>query len=155
MTNHKEHRQFSEPIKIRCKAREKRVLVSHDWFDLKTDGIKDGANYVSQTLNVVMQKFITFDSQLRIAPPTRFCLVSVPFTPSRFSTLKMPQVGRGLFCIRLLILHFKFQFSKSIKFSMFHIFLNLTYSLRKISLSQNVQKSPKYLHKTAKRWLWL
>ena len=24
----------------------------------------------------------------------------------------------------------------------------------KISLSQNVQKSPKNLHKTAKRWLW-
>ena len=44
---------------------------------------------------------------------------------------KEPQVGRGLFGIRLLILHFKFQFSKSIKSSIFHIFLNLTYSLRK------------------------
>ena len=33
--------------------------------------------------------------------------------------------------IRLLILHFKFQFSKSIKSSTFHIFLNLTYPLRK------------------------
>ena len=42
-----------------------------------------------------------------------------------------PQVARGLFGIRLLILHFKFQFSKSIKSSTFHIFLNLTYSLRK------------------------
>ena len=42
-----------------------------------------------------------------------------------------PQVARGLFGIRLLILHFKFQFSKSIKSSTFHIFLNLTYPLRK------------------------
>ena len=31
----------------------------------------------------------------------------------------------GLFGIRLLILHFKFQISKSIKSSTFHIFLNL------------------------------
>ena len=37
-----------------------------------------------------------------------------------------PQVGSGLFGIRLLILHFQFQFSKSIKSSTFHIFLNLT-----------------------------
>ena len=44
---------------------------------------------------------------------------------------KEPQVGRGLFGIRLLILHFKFQFSKTIKSSTFHIFLNLTYPLRK------------------------
>ena len=42
-----------------------------------------------------------------------------------------PLVARGLFRIRLLILHFKFQFSKSIKSSTFHIFLNLTYPLRK------------------------
>ena len=41
------------------------------------------------------------------------------------------QVGRGLSGIRLLILHFKFQFSKSIKYFIFHISLNLTYSLRK------------------------
>ena len=41
---------------------------------------------------------------------------------------KEPQVGRGLFGIRLLILHFKFQFSKSIKSSTFHIFLNLTFA---------------------------
>ena len=41
-----------------------------------------------------------------------------------------PQVARGLFGIRLLTLHFKFQFSKSIKSSTFHIFLNLTYPLR-------------------------
>ena len=65
-----------------------------------------------------------------------------------------PQVARGLFGIRLLIVHFKFQFSKSIKSSTFHIFLNLTYPLRKkISLSQNAQKLPKNLHKTAKQWL--
>ena len=42
-----------------------------------------------------------------------------------------PQVARGLFGIRLLILDLKFQFSKSIKSSTFHIFLNLTYPLRK------------------------
>ena len=42
-----------------------------------------------------------------------------------------PQVARRLFGIRLLILHFKFQFSKSIKSSTFHIFHNLTYPLRK------------------------
>ena len=36
-----------------------------------------------------------------------------------------PQVARGQFGIRLLILHFKFQFSKSIKSSTSHIFLNV------------------------------
>ena len=49
-----------------------------------------------------------------------------------------PLIARGLF-------HFKFQFSKSIKSSTFHIFLNLTYPLRKI-----FPKMPKNLHKTAK-----
>ena len=44
---------------------------------------------------------------------------------------KESQVGRGLFGIRVLILHFKFQFSKSVKSSTFHIFLNLIYPLRK------------------------
>ena len=34
---------------------------------------------------------------------------------------KEPQVGRGLIGVRLLILHFKFQFFKSIKSSTFHI----------------------------------
>ena len=68
---------------------------------------------------------------------------------------KEPQVGRGLFGIRLLILHFKFQFSKSIKSSTFHILLNLTYPLRKKYFSQNTQKSHKNLHKTAKQWLWV
>ena len=48
-----------------------------------------------------------------------------------------PQVGRGLFGIHLLILHVKFQFSKSIKSLTSNIFLNLTYPLRKISFSQN------------------
>ena len=47
------------------------------------------------------------------------------------SRKREPQVVRGLFGIRLLILHFKFQFSKSIKSSTFHTFLNFTYPLRK------------------------
>ena len=65
-----------------------------------------------------------------------------------------PQVGSGLFGICLLILHFKFQFSKSIKSSTFHISLNLTYPLRKkYKNMKNAQKSPKNLHKTAKQWL--
>ena len=57
-----------------------------------------------------------------------------------------PQVGRGLFGIRLLILHFKFQFSKSIKSSTFHIFLNLTYPLRK---NISFPKCPKITQKLA------
>ena len=62
-----------------------------------------------------------------------------------------PQVARGLFGIRLLILHFKFQFSNSIKSSTFHIFLNLTYPLRKKYLFPKMpKKSPKNLLKTAK-----
>ena len=55
-----------------------------------------------------------------------------------------PQVGSGLFGIRLLILHFKFQFTKSIKSSTFHIFLNLTYPLRK---NISFPKSPKITRK--------
>ena len=54
---------------------------------------------------------------------------------------KEPQVGRGLFGIRLLILHFKFQFSKSIKSSTFHTFLNLTYPLRKKYLFPKAPKN--------------
>ena len=54
-----------------------------------------------------------------------------------------PQVCRGLFGVRLLILRFKIQFFKSIKSSTLHIFLNLTYPLRKKSHSQNVQNHPK------------
>ena len=39
---------------------------------------------------------------------------------------KEPQVGRGLFGIRLLILDFKFQFSKSIKLTnRFHVAVRL------------------------------
>ena len=55
-----------------------------------------------------------------------------------------PQVGSGLFGIRLLIVHFKFQFSKSSKSSTFHIFLNLTYPLRK---NISFQKCPKITQK--------
>ena len=67
---------------------------------------------------------------------------------------RVPQVGGGLFGVHLLIIHFKFQFAKSIKSSSFHIFLNLTYPLRKKKyVSQNAQKSSKNLHKTAKQWL--
>ena len=54
---------------------------------------------------------------------------------------KEPQ---GLFGVRLLILHFKFQFSKSMKSSTFHIFLNLTYPLRK---SISFTKCPKFTQK--------
>ena len=57
---------------------------------------------------------------------------------------KEPQVGRGLFGIRLLILHFKFQFTKSIKSSTFQISLNLTYPLRK---NISFQKRPKLTQK--------
>ena len=64
---------------------------------------------------------------------------------------KEPQVRRGLFGVRLLILHFKFQFSKSIKSSTFHIFLNLTYPLRKnISFTKCSKITQKFTqnHKT-------
>ena len=54
-----------------------------------------------------------------------------------------PQVGRGTVWYRLLILHVKFQFSKSIKSPTFHIFLNLTYPLRKnISFLKIYTKPP-------------
>ena len=55
-----------------------------------------------------------------------------------------PQVGSGLFGIRLLILHFKFQFTKFIKSSTFHISFNLTYPLRK---NISFQKCPKITQK--------
>ena len=54
------------------------------------------------------------------------------------------QVGSGLFGIRLLILHFKFQFTKSIKSSTFHISLDLTYPLRK---NISFQRYPKITQK--------
>ena len=66
---------------------------------------------------------------------------------------KEPQVGRGLFGIRLLILHFKLQFSKSIKCSTFHILLNLTYLLSKNFSFPKCPKITQNLHKTAKHWL--
>ena len=52
-----------------------------------------------------------------------------------------PEVDRGLFGIRLLVLHFKFQFFKSIKSSTFPIFLNLTYPLRKKCLPPKMPKN--------------
>ena len=55
-----------------------------------------------------------------------------------------PQVGSGLFGTRLLILHFKFQFTKSIKSSTFHIPLILTYPQRK---NISFQKCPKITQK--------
>ena len=60
---------------------------------------------------------------------------------SRFDSLeKEPQVRRELFGVRLLILHFKFQFSESIKSSTFHIFFNLTYPFRKKISFKKCQK---------------
>ena len=35
-----------------------------------------------------------------------------------------PQISRGLLSIHVLILHFKFQFSKYVKSSTFHVFVN-------------------------------
>ena len=51
-----------------------------------------------------------------------------------------PKLVGGLFGIRLLILHIKFQFSKSIKSSTSHIFLNLTYSFSFPTFPKIVQK---------------
>ena len=59
-----------------------------------------------------------------------------------------PQVGSGLFGIRLLMLHFKFQFTKSIKSATFQISLNLTYPLRKKYLFPKMHKNhPKIYRK--------
>ena len=57
---------------------------------------------------------------------------------------RKPQIGRGLSGVRLLIFHVKFQFSKSIKSSIFPIFLNLTYPIRK---SISFPKCPKITQK--------
>ena len=58
-----------------------------------------------------------------------------------------PQVGSGLFGIRVLILQFKFQFTKSIKSSTFHISLNLTYPLRKnVSFKKCPKVTQKFTH---------
>ena len=60
-------------------------------------------------------------------------------------------VARGLFGIRLLILHFSiFQIHQIFNISYFPQF-NL--SFEKKYLPQNAQKSPQNLHKTAKQWL--
>ena len=64
---------------------------------------------------------------------------------------KEPQVRTGLFGVRLLILYLKFQFSKPMKSSKFHIFLNLTYPLRKnISFTKCPKITQKFTqnHKT-------
>ena len=73
------------------------------------------------------------------------------------------QVGRGLFSVHLVILHFKCQFSKSVKSSTFHIFFNLTYPVRETypvrkSLSQNAPKftqNRKTLVNEISREIWL
>ena len=60
-----------------------------------------------------------------------------------------PQIGRRLFCVHLLILHFKFQFSKSIKSS-----VNIScFPQFNLSFQKNSQKLPKNLHKIAERRL--
>ena len=53
---------------------------------------------------------------------------------TQFTRQKRAPVGRGLFGVHLLTIHVKFQFSKTIKSSAFHIFLNLTYPSRKKNL---------------------
>ena len=65
---------------------------------------------------------------------------------------KEPQVHRGLFGVRLLILHFKFQFSKSVKSSIFHIFHNGTYPYKKKISFKKCPKITQNLHKTARHW---
>ena len=57
------------------------------------------------------------------------------------SPRREPQVGRGLFGVHLIILHFKFQFSRSIKSSTFHIFLHLSRPLRKKYLFPKMLKN--------------
>ena len=49
-----------------------------------------------------------------------------PPGPKKTERERELQVGKGLFGVYLVILHFKFQFSKSIKSSTLHIFLSLT-----------------------------
>ena len=61
---------------------------------------------------------------------------------------KERQVSRGLFGVHLLILHFKFQFSKSIKSSTFHAFHNLTYPLRKKNLIHKMYKNHPKIYTT-------
>ena len=66
---------------------------------------------------------------------------------------KEPQVGRGLFGVHLLILHFKFQFSPIFEIFNISYFPQLHLSFKKkISPSQNAQKPSKNLRKTAKHW---
>ena len=51
------------------------------------------------------------------------------------------QVSSGLFGVRLLILHFKVQFTKSVKSSTFHISPNLIYLLGKKYLFPKMPKN--------------
>ena len=76
-------------------------------------------------------------------------LKSVGNTTRQSTPKREQQVGMGLFGVHLLIHHFKFQFSKSIKSSTFYIFLNLTYPLRKKYTFPKMSKNhpPKTLHK--------
>ena len=60
---------------------------------------------------------------------------------TRRLTPSKERVRRRLFGVRLLILHFIFQFSKSIQTSTFHIFFNLTYHLRKKYLIHKMSKN--------------
>ena len=60
-------------------------------------------------------------------------------TPSKIGL----RVGRGLFGVRLLIVHFKFQFSKSIKSPTLHIVLTFILSFKKENIS--FPKCPKIL----------
>ena len=65
-----------------------------------------------------------------------------------------PQIARGLFGIRLQNSSLQipiFQIHQIFNISYFSQF-NLSFE-KKISFSQNAQKSPKNLHKTTKQWL--
>ena len=80
-----------------------------------------------------------------VGNPTR--QLTLPRHPKK---KREPQVGKGLFGVHLLIIRFKYQFSKSIKDSDFSQF-NRPFEKKYPALSQNAQKSPKNLHKTAKQ----
>ena len=71
-----------------------------------------------------------------------------------------PQVGRELFGIRLLILHFKFQFSKSINISQFLHFNLSQFKKKNLSFPKCPEITHKFTqnHKTLvnilNRWIW-
>ena len=72
------------------KRGKKRVLVSHDWFDFKTDGIKDGAKYVSQALNVRSDAKVYYLWQSIENRSTNPILLGQRAFYTRFSTPKVP-----------------------------------------------------------------